>query len=70
MLQDETLTVHHFHFTFWADKTPPQYAFPLLTFRQRIKAHDDIASGPLIVHCRLVLVLVVVLVLVLVLVLV
>ena len=44
----------HFHFVGWPDHGVPLLATSLLEFRRKVRAHDDHASGPLLVHCRLV----------------
>ena len=47
-------TVRHFHFTGWPDHGVPTFATSLIDFREKVRAFDATAKGPMIVHCRLV----------------
>ena len=51
LFQSESRTLHHLHFTSWPDKSVPDHAFPLLSFRRKVRSLDDVSTGPMIVHC-------------------
>ena len=52
LLQGETRAVHHLHFTSWPDHGVPITATALLNFRRKVRSYDNVATGPMIVHCR------------------
>ena len=46
--------VKQFHFTAWPDFGVPEHPTPLLKFVRKVESSNPVASGPVIVHCRLV----------------
>lgn len=55
------LEVTHYQFKEWPDHSVPESAGELLTFLNKIMAHEngdpdnDVVEGPILVHCRLVI---------------
>ena len=48
----ETRCVRQFHFLAWPDKTPPEHAYSIVEFRNKIRKYDRHGAGPMLVHCR------------------
>ncbi|KAL5021811.1 hypothetical protein ScPMuIL_000966 [Solemya velum] len=49
--RDESRSMKQFHYTTWPDHGVPRFGNSLLLFRQKIRSHDNLENGPVIVHC-------------------
>ncbi|KAK3576165.1 hypothetical protein CHS0354_016972 [Potamilus streckersoni] len=47
----ESRLVKQYHYTTWPDHGVPKYSASLLLLRQKVRAHDQLDSGPPIIHC-------------------
>ncbi|KAL4236769.1 hypothetical protein ACF0H5_005154 [Mactra antiquata] len=48
---EEIRIVKQFHYTTWPDHGVPKFSSSLLLLRQKIRQHDNLDSGPQVIHC-------------------